>query len=59
MKDFVLVGGFIQEFFVLNNLTFMKWERNYQMPQKNSQLMVFMELLRNSKGSQHVHNSCH
>ena len=29
MEEFVLVGNFPQEYFVLNNLTFMEWEINY------------------------------
>ena len=48
------VGRFLQEDFVLNNLPFPKWERNHQIGQKNSQLMVLIELLRNMKVSQHV-----
>ena len=54
---FVLVGEFLQETFVLNHLSFLKWEINFQMLQTNYHLMVLMELLRKRKGSQHVQNS--
>ena len=35
VKKFVLVGGFVQEDFVLNYLPFMKWNRDYQLVQTN------------------------
>ena len=51
---FVLVGEFLQETFVLNHLSFLKWEMNFQMLQTNYHLMVLMELLRKRNGYQHV-----
>ena len=53
----MLVRNLLQEDFVLNHLPFLRWEINYQMVRKTSQFMVCMELLRNSKVSQHVHSS--
>ena len=56
----MLVRNFLQEAFVLNHFPldemgykFTKWCR------QNSQVMVLVELLRNRKGSQHVHNYFH
>ena len=45
MEEFVLVGGFLQENFVLNHLPFLKWDINYEMVQINYQLMVFSFVL--------------
>ena len=59
VEEFVLVGEFFHEDFLLKHLPFMKWDRNVHMVQKNSQLMLLMELLINRKGSQHVQSSFH
>ena len=56
----VFAGGFfLTEAFVLNHLPYLKWDLIYQMVQKNSQLMVLMELLRKMKVYQHVQSSFH
>ena len=59
VEDFLLVGDFLQEAFVLNRLPFLKWEINYQMVHKNSQLMLLVELSRKRKGPRHIQSYFH
>ena len=59
VEDLVLMGDFMTEDFVLNNLPFLKLERNYQMVQEKPQLMVLMDILRKRKSFQHIQNYFH
>ena len=59
VKYFFVVEDFVLDYFLFNDIKFLKRQMNHQLVETNYQLMALMNLLSKSKGYQQVQNHFH